>query len=1045
MTRRCSGVVFALLTFLTVSAFVFVSPLLLAPQSAHAQSPENWQQRVDYDMDITLLADTHQLRGSQRLTYTNNSPDTLKAVYYHLYFNAFHPNSMMAERNRHLPDPDGRVVPRIFNLGPDTRGYHRILSLQQDGRSVDFTVRETVVRVDLAEPIPPGTSTTFEMEFESQVPKQTRRSGWMNDEGIEFSMSQWYPKMAEYDERGWHPDPYVGREFYAPYGTFNVNITAPANYTLGATGVLQNPEEVGHGYDQPQGLYRPSGASESTADSLTWRFKAETVHDFAWVADPDYIHETFSDAAGTRYHLLYQPDVEDRWKPMKQWVPQLINYFSAEYGDYPYPQFTVAQAGDGGMEYPMINFLTGRRSPGSLLGVTAHEAAHEWFYSALGTNEADYAWMDEGFTSYATTEGVAHVRGRENPSHEGAYQTVLFAQHIGLLERFNTPADWFETNLGYGISAYPGGEMIVEMLSYVIGEENRDQWIRRYMDQRSGQHPDPFDVEKFAEEVSGLRLDWYFEQFTNTTRELDYGIEDLRQEQTGDGYRVTLSLKRHGLVAMPQDVQLTLEDGSTQWINIPLVVMHGHKPVPDDWIVADPWPWTYPDYEVTVNVPSKVERAVLDPELLTVDRNRLNNTASIPVERRFLRPPQGQWAQYSVGWRPMATYADLFGPGVGLQSRGLYLFDTHRTQYSLMLYPQVIGSDGADPSGGFPGSTEGDWFSGVDFEAMYEMPTRALGPRATTTFRTEKKLGLLENEIRVEKPIAPFLADYESRLQVGFLHQYNRSDRAFGTSIFTVNNQPITTNPFGQEHVLSARAGYTVTDGAHSLRLFAEAGSSLRSNANASTATRVMLEARRSRSLGPLTAQADLQLGLASRQLVGYKQFQLGGRSVEAQWANDAFRTASAAFEQPLVDAHLVGFGPAGPVAYLRSGTGSTRTSLGGSRLVAGRLSLHATPLSSTGIGILRPFGIEAFSGIGQTWSDGAFLAGFAADDLIADAGLGVSYNLSQVGALDRWVGQSDVLQSMKVIARFPLYVSDPQLLGETDELSGRWLIGIEL
>jgi hypothetical protein len=172
MTRRCSGAVFSDLTLLVASASVIVSAILFAPRSAHAQSPENWQQRVDYEMDITLLADTHQLRGSQRLTYTNNSPDTLETAYYHLYFNAFHPNSMMAERNRHLPDPDGRIVPRIFNLGPDTRGYHRILSLQQDGRSVDFTVRETVVRVNLAEPIPPGTSTTFEMEFESQVPKQ---------------------------------------------------------------------------------------------------------------------------------------------------------------------------------------------------------------------------------------------------------------------------------------------------------------------------------------------------------------------------------------------------------------------------------------------------------------------------------------------------------------------------------------------------------------------------------------------------------------------------------------------------------------------------------------------------------------------------------------------------------------------------------------------------------------------------------------------------------------------------------------------------------
>ena len=1041
MPGRRSGTWFGLL------ALIVCILLPLSDRSSRAQSPENWQQRVDYEMDISLLADTHQMRGSQRLTYTNNSPDTLRTVYYHLYFNAFHPNSMMAERNRHLLDPDGRIVPRIFNLDADTRGYHRILSLQQDGQAVDYTIRETVVRVDLAEPIPPGTSTVFEMEFESQVPKQTRRSGWMNDEGIEFSMSQWYPKMAEYDERGWHADPYVGREFYAPYGQFNVNITAPANYTLGATGVLQNPEEVGHGYDQDRGMYRPGDTSWAETDSLTWRFQAETVHDFAWVADPDYIHETFSDAAGTKYHLLYQADVEEGWRPMKQWVPQLINYFSAEYGDYPYPQFTVAQAGDGGMEYPMINFLTGRRSPRSLLGVTAHEAAHEWFYSALGTNEADYAWMDEGFTAYATTEGVAHVTGRENPSHEGAFRTVLFAQHIGLLERFNTPADWFETNLGYGVSAYPGGEMIVEMLSYVIGEENRDQWIRRYMDQRSGQHPDPFDVEKFAEEVSGLRLDWYFEQFTNTTRALDYGISDLSQERSANGYRVTIDLKRHDVAAMPQDIRLSLENGGEQWINIPLVVMHGHKPVPDDWVVAEPWPWTYPEYQVTVTVPSKVERAVLDPERLTPDRNRLNNTASVPVDSRFLRPPQQSWSDYSVGWRPMATYADRFGPGVGLQSRGTYLFGTHQTKIGLTLYPQVIGSDGDEPSPLLPDTQEGDWFSGVDFEASYEMPARALGPRATTFLRSEKKLGILENEIRLEKPLSPYLADYDSRVRLGLLHQLNRTNRAFQTSTALVQGSPspLLVNPYGEDHVLAARAEYAVSKEDERLRVFVEAGSSLRESAPMATATRVMAEARKTRSLGPITAQADLQVGVGSRGLVGNKQFLLGGRSIDDQWQNDAFRTATAAFADPVQDAHLVGFGPAGPVAYLRSGNEQARGALAGTRLVAGRLSLHATPLASTGPGIFRPLGVEVFSGIGQTWSDGALLSGFAADDLLADAGLGLRYDISEVDALRRWTGQSDVLQSMQIVARFPFYVSDPERLGETDELAGRWLIGIEL
>ena len=208
---------------------LFLTSVLAAP-AVLAQQAAPWQQTVAYDMDVRLDTDRHHLAGRQRLVYTNNSPDTLRQVFYHLYFNAFQPTSMMAERNRHLPDPDRRIVPRIFELGPDEIGYQRIASLTQDGVPVPFRVDDTVMQVDLARPIPPGTSSTFEIVFEAQVPLQTRRSGRDNREGIDYSMTQWYPKMAAYDALGWHADPYVGREFYAPFGTFDVRITLPSAY-----------------------------------------------------------------------------------------------------------------------------------------------------------------------------------------------------------------------------------------------------------------------------------------------------------------------------------------------------------------------------------------------------------------------------------------------------------------------------------------------------------------------------------------------------------------------------------------------------------------------------------------------------------------------------------------------------------------------------------------------------------------------------------------------------------------------------------------------
>ncbi len=1054
--------------------FLFAASLLLT-STVLAQAPADWSQNVAYDMDITLKTDRHRMFGTQRATYTNNSPDTLHTVYYHLYFNAFNPSSMMAERNRHLPDPDGRVVPRIFNLGPDEIGYHRVEQLTQDGTDVSFTLTDTVLRVDLAEPIPPGGSTTFVMRFNSQVPLQTRRSGRDNREGIDYSMSQWYPKLAEYDERGWHADPYVGREFYAPYGTFEVDITLPAHYTVGSTGVLQNPDAVGHGYEiEGTGTYRPGDGNDAPSDSLTWRFRAENVHDFAWAADPDYIHERIDVGDGTVYHLLYEGDVEDRWQPMDQWVPGLIQFFSNEYGPYPYPQFTVAQAGDGGMEYPMINFLTGERSPGSLLGVTAHEAAHEWFYAALGTNEADYAWMDEGFTSYATREGVAHIRGIDDPAHTGSYLSVVNAQQAGFFERFNTPADWFTTNSAYGVAAYPGGAMLVDMLGYVMSDSLRDVWLKAYYQRRTFQHPDPFDLEAFAEDVSGLRLDWYFEQYTNTTRRLDYAVDDVEQRRTGDDWTATVELERQDELVMPIDVRLTLADGSAQWVTIPLGIMQGHKPVPDDWIVAEPWLWTFPEYTLSVNLPAEVKSVEIDPSGRMPDMNRLNNRHRLPMQSRFLQPPQPSWFEYGIGYRPLVQYADDFGVGAGLQLRGRYLFGQHRLQGMVKLWPQVLFSRGDEPSipgltargSGLVESTESSVLDGIDYALSYTDDLRAIGPRATFSLSAAKHLGLLENRIEVEKPLGPPIAAYtgdsQQHVSVQLIHQYNPTDRVFGAidQPFGPDESLQTDrfNPFAREHMLSAEVDYRVSADQDWFTVGLEVGGSITGSrfpfvgarpAGPQSATRLYLNTGKHTRLGPFEGQATFQFGLGPRNLATHKLFRLGGSSYEALWRNDAHRSIAATFADPTDDAHFVGLSPSGPVAYLVNdidfpdpAARTLNNPLIGTRVIAGRLSLRTPRL--TGSSWARPLRLGLFSGIGDAWSNGAFLAGFDADNLLADAGVSVDYDVSAIDALDRWIDQSDVLSNLCITARFPVWASDPGFTQSTDaEFAFRWLLGI--
>ncbi|MFM7855216.1 MAG: M1 family peptidase, partial [Flammeovirgaceae bacterium] len=237
---------------------LLLSTLLLIKITLSFAQPNYWQQRVEYTMDVKLDVATHRMAGTQKLVYYNNSPDTLTKVYYHLYFNAFQPGSMMDVRSRNLPDPDRRVMDRISKLKEDEIGYQHIQLLKQDGKELLFKISGTVMEVTLNKPLLPKTKTNFEMKFESQVPLQIRRSGRNNREGIAYSMTQWYPKIAEYDYQGWHAYPYVAREFHSVWGDFDVKITLDPKFVVGGTGKLQNANQIGHGYENGP-VNRPNG------------------------------------------------------------------------------------------------------------------------------------------------------------------------------------------------------------------------------------------------------------------------------------------------------------------------------------------------------------------------------------------------------------------------------------------------------------------------------------------------------------------------------------------------------------------------------------------------------------------------------------------------------------------------------------------------------------------------------------------------------------------------------------------------------------------
>ena len=583
-------------------------------QSTTPETASYWQQQIDYSMDIDVDVNKYQYKGTQKAVYTNNSPDELIKVFYHLYFNAFQPGSQMDVRSLNIKDPDRRVGDRISKLQPDEIGYIKVNSLQQNGVSVAFETVGTILEVTLDTPIKSGESVTFDMLFEAQVPLQIRRSGRNNKEGVALSMAQWYPKMAEYDFQGWHTPPYIAREFHGVWGNFDVKLTIDKTYVVGGTGYLQNPQEIGHGYEEAsKPLNIPS------TDKLTWHFKAPKVHDFVWAADPEYKHDVLRMDNGIDLHFLYKknlaPEYLKNWKDLQKPTAALMTYFSEHVGQYPYKQYSVIQGGDGGMEYAMATLITGKRKYGSLFGVTAHEMAHTWFQFLLASNESLHPWMDEGFTSYISNKASAEILKNsegKNPN-SGPYRGYNYITKNGLEEPLTTHADRYNTNAAYSVGSYGKGSMFLSQLEYVIGAENVEQGLKKYFADFSFKHPTPNDIKRTMEKVSGIHLDWYLNEWIQTTHTIDYGVK------TVNGTEVTL--ERIGQMPMPVDVDVTYIDGSTESFNIPLRVMRGNKTT--SATVLEDWAWAHPTY--TFQTSKTIKSVEIDISKLMADVNDDNN------------------------------------------------------------------------------------------------------------------------------------------------------------------------------------------------------------------------------------------------------------------------------------------------------------------------------------------------------------------------------------------------------------------------------------
>ena len=588
-----------------------------------------WQNRADYALAATLDTAAKTVSGEMTLRYTNNSPDTLRFIWLQTEQNAFKANTL----NSFVFPEDSRFGARGFEGGYKFTRFDQVFGTAVAGKPARRAAlkrrdNETLLKVDLAEPLAPGKTATLDVAWSFLVPEHG--ADRMGRDGALFEIAQWYPRVAVYDDvRGWNIEPYLGQgEFYLDYGDYSLAITVPAGYIVASTGALQNAKEVLTATQVARHTIaaksdtvvrlitadelKRGSARTRTTGTMTWKFAAKNVRDAVWAASPDFQWDATS-WKGIMAYAYYRPSAAVNWHDAADQSRMSIMEYSERWFMYPWPQISAIEGPISGMEYPMVAMENKSQDVYDLYNVVTHEIGHMWFPMIVGSNERAYMWQDEGFNTFINTfaEGRRYPEKGDQMARAGEERRLVEGYMAnGIDKPVYMGPDRIDPRL-LGEAAYVKPSVGLQLLRQeILGPEAFDDAFRTYVARWAYKHPTPTDFFRTMEDVGGRRLDWFWRQWFIENARFDQSIDSVVTRKIGDTTAVAVLYGNRERGVLPIRAHFTFSDGTS-----------------NDYVYpAEVWSTNSRNYVREYRFTGKELTGIeLDPEQRLVDIDRTNN------------------------------------------------------------------------------------------------------------------------------------------------------------------------------------------------------------------------------------------------------------------------------------------------------------------------------------------------------------------------------------------------------------------------------------